>query len=125
MLLLPTGYYLIGGALAVAASFWALAFVRPATLERYANARWTLFEPTDRGRFATSLLSFVVLLALIAAGFLGSHDPLANPLPLVVWTLLWVGLTLVARTDRQHLALARPVVCAASPGSLTLMPGIA
>jgi hypothetical protein len=95
VLLLPTGYYLIGGALAVAASFWALAFVRPATLERYANARWALFEATGRGRFATSFLSFLTLMALISAGLLGSRDPLANPLPLVVWTLLWVGLTLV------------------------------
>ncbi|MGE0283978.1 MAG: hypothetical protein AB7P20_25660 [Rhizobiaceae bacterium] len=95
MLLLPTGYYLIGGALAVAASFWALAFVRPTTLERYANARWTLWEAPERGRFATSLISFLFLTALVASGFLGSHDPLANPLPLVVWTLLWVGLTLV------------------------------
>ena len=25
----------------------------------------------------------------------GSRDPLSNPLPLTVWTLLWVGLTLV------------------------------
>ena len=32
---------------------------------------------------------------LIAAGFFGSRDPLSNPLPLAVWTLLWVGLTLV------------------------------
>ena len=32
---------------------------------------------------------------LVAAGFFGSRDPLSNPLPLTVWTLLWVGLTLV------------------------------
>jgi len=95
VLLLPTGYYLIGGALAVAASFWALAFVRPATLERYATARRALFAAQERGRFATSLISFLFLVALVAAGFRGGHDPLANPLPLVVWTLLWVGLTLV------------------------------
>jgi hypothetical protein len=30
---------------------------------------------------------------LVAAGFLGSRDPLSNPLPLVIWSLLWVGLT--------------------------------
>jgi hypothetical protein len=95
VLLLPTGYYLIGGALAVAASFWALAFVRPATLQRYTAVRSPLFEATERGRLAASLISFLFLIALIAAGFLGSHDPLANPLPLVFWTLLWVGLALV------------------------------
>ena len=31
---------------------------------------------------------------LIACGFWGSRDPLANPLPLAVWTGLWVGLSL-------------------------------
>ena len=36
-----------------------------------------------------------ILAVLVAAGFLGSRDPLSNPLPLTVWTLLWVGLTLV------------------------------
>jgi hypothetical protein len=41
-----------------------------------------------------SLLSFAVLAVLVAAGFFGSRDPLSNPLPLTVWTLLWVGLTL-------------------------------
>ena len=40
--------------------------------------------------FSPSLL----LVALVAAGFLGSRDPLSNPLPLTLWTLLWVGLTL-------------------------------
>jgi len=95
VLLLPTGYYLIGGALAVAASFWALAFVRPATLEIYAACRWRLSDTTERGRFFTSLASLLFMAVLIAAGFLGSHDPLANPLPLIVWTVLWVGLTLV------------------------------
>ena len=34
-------------------------------------------------------------MVLVAAGLLGSRDPLSNPLPLTVWTLLWVGLTLV------------------------------
>ena len=32
-------------------------------------------------------------MALVAAGFAGSRDPLSNPLPTVVWTLWWVGLT--------------------------------
>ncbi len=32
------------------------------------------------------------LLALIIGGFLGSRDPLRNPLPLAVWTVWWVGI---------------------------------
>ena len=35
-----------------------------------------------------------MLAFLLAAGFWGSRDPLANPLPIVIWTLWWTGLTL-------------------------------
>jgi hypothetical protein len=95
VLLLPTGYYVVGGALAVAASFLVLAVLPPRLLERAAALRLPL-GPIGAGvRLWTSLLSFAFLAVLIAAGFLGSRDPLSNPLPLTVWTLLWVGLTLV------------------------------
>jgi hypothetical protein len=36
-----------------------------------------------------------VLAVLVIAGYAGSRDPLSNPLPLTVWTLWWVGLTLL------------------------------
>ena len=36
-----------------------------------------------------------LLAALVAAGYLGSRDPLANPLPTTVWSLWWVGVTLL------------------------------
>ena len=43
-----------------------------------------------------SLISFVGFWpSSIAAGLSGSRDPLSNPLPLVIWTLLWVGLTML------------------------------
>lgn len=94
VLLLPTGHYVIGGALAVAASFLTLAFVPPPV---NAGRRWRLRlgSVNDRWRLLASLASFAILSALVLAGFTGSRDPLSNPLPLVIWTLLWVGLTLV------------------------------
>lgn len=95
VLLLPTGYYLAGGALAVAASFAALAFLNPRRLESLFRLRLPLGRAPDRWRFAASLASFLLLAVLVAAGFLGSRDPLSNPLPLVVWSLFWVGLTIV------------------------------
>jgi hypothetical protein len=95
VLLLPTGYYLFGGAVAVAASFLALFFVPQNVLEKLAAWRLPLFSVPDGLRFWTSLASFLILCALIAAGILGSRDPLSNPLPLTVWTLVWIGLTLV------------------------------
>lgn len=95
VLLLPTGYYLVGGALAVAASFLILAFVQPSTLDRAASWRLALARMPLRGETVIGLLSFAFFVLLVLAGFFGSPDPLHNPLPTVIWTLLWVGLTLL------------------------------
>ena len=95
VLLLPTGHYLVGGALAVAASFIVLLFIRPEWLERLAMLRLNVGRLGGAFRVPASLLSFAALCALATAGHIGSRDPLSNPLPLTVWTLLWVGLTLV------------------------------
>ncbi|WP_246658683.1 hypothetical protein [Mesorhizobium sp. J18] len=94
VLLLPTHYYVAGGALAVSLSFLVLAFLSPRPLEEMARKRLLLLALPSTGRTLASLLSFAVFACLVAAGFLGSRDPLSNPLPLAVWTLLWVGLTL-------------------------------
>ncbi|TPM14863.1 hypothetical protein [Mesorhizobium sp. B2-3-6] len=95
VLLLPTGYYLIGGAFAVAASFLVLALLPAHRLDRFWRRRLPLFTLGDDARTAASLISFAGFACLIAAGFLGSRDPLSNPLPLVIWTLLWAGFTLL------------------------------
>jgi hypothetical protein len=95
VLLLPTGHYIVAGALAVAASFLALALLPTGALARLASRRLTLFRLPDAARPFTSLIAFALLIVLVTAGFAGSRDPLSNPLPLTVWTLAWVGLTLV------------------------------
>jgi hypothetical protein len=95
VLLLPTGYYLAGGALAVAVSFLVLALLPAAVLDRFWRGRLTLLAFGDAPRTLVSLISFAGFILLIAAGFLGSRDPLSNPLPLVIWTLLWAGFTLL------------------------------
>lgn len=95
VLLLPTGHYLFGGALAVLVSFAVLALVRPEPVNRWFDRRLRLARFPAGGRTATSLMSFLVLAGLVIAGFAGSTDPLSNPLPLVVWTLFWVGLTML------------------------------
>ena len=40
-----------------------------------------------------SLLSLAAIVLLVTAGRIGSRDPLANPLPLFVWTIWWIGFT--------------------------------
>ena len=94
MLLLPTGYYKLGGALVVAASFLILLALPPERMKRWCAARWVLAQIKAPSETWTSLASFAVLIVLILAGCLGSRDPLDNPLPLTVWTLWWIGLTL-------------------------------
>jgi hypothetical protein len=47
------------------------------------------------GRTIISILSFCGLGVLVLAGWWGTRDPLANPLPLFFWTLLWTGLVIL------------------------------
>ncbi|MFB9978128.1 hypothetical protein ACFSQQ_33120 [Mesorhizobium kowhaii] len=95
VLLLPTGYYLVGGAFAVAVSFLVLALLPGDWLDRFWRRRLPLFSFGNNARTAVSLISFAGFALLIAAGLFGSRDPLSNPLPLMIWTLLWAGVTLL------------------------------
>lgn len=95
VLLLPTGYYLLGGATAVTLTFLALAFMPPSLLERLARVRIAIGSAPTRLRTVASAGTFLLLIGLVTAGLLGSRDPLSNPLPLVFWTIFWVGLTLL------------------------------
>ena len=93
ILLLPTGLFQTAGTIAVAVSFLVVIRFRAETLRSAVeSARWCLF-PVPRRIPGSNAVASVVLLGLIVAGLAGSRDPLANPLPLTVWTLLWVGLT--------------------------------
>ncbi len=94
VLVLPTELYLTGGTLAVALSFVLIALVPAANLRALEALVWRAGRLPARLGNGLSLLSFAVLVALILAGHFGTQDPLANPLPLTVWTLGWVGLTL-------------------------------
>lgn len=94
VLTLPTDLYIAGGTLVVAVSFLLVALVPVASaraVDRLGRPLGCL--PESLGTLA-SLASFVLLVALVLAGLFGTQDPLANPLPLTVWTLWWVGLTL-------------------------------
>ena len=95
VLLLPTGYYLAGAALAVAVSFLLLAVLPPRFVDRAAGMHVRLFTIPEAPRPATSLLGFLFLATLVLAGFLGSRDPVANPLPTMFWTIWWVCFTVL------------------------------
>jgi len=120
VLLLPTGYYLFGGAAAVAASFLLLCFVPPRIVDRLARARWPLGTMPAISPAPTSLAAFLLLCLLIAAGLFGSRDPLANPLPLMIWTVWWVAITLLHAVFGNLWALINPWI-----GAYTLLDRLA
>ncbi|MFZ5790985.1 MAG: hypothetical protein ACOY3L_09825 [Pseudomonadota bacterium] len=108
VLLLPTRYYIVGGTFAVAASFLLLLLVPSSALRRILSARVDLGPLPRISATATSAGAFVLLVLLLATGWLGSRDPLENPLPLTVWTLWWGGLTLTHALFGNLWALLNP-----------------
>lgn len=88
VMLLPTGLYIAGGALAVLLSFAVMALL-PTKLMKVEGKAAVERTPL-RG---LGIISFLLFAVLLACGWAGSRDPLDNPLPLTVWTLWWVGFT--------------------------------
>lgn len=95
VMLLPTGYYLFGGAAAVALSFAVLVVMPARGVASLFSARLRLIGRPFDGRLVTSTASFLIVACLWYAGLFGSRDPLSNPLPLAFWTVFWVGFTLL------------------------------
>lgn len=93
LLTLPTGWYLIGAALVVALTALLAGF--SGRLPAFAAHR-IADRPALLPRSLTSWTAAALLWALVAIGIFGTRDPLENLLPLTVWTLLWVGLTLAS-----------------------------
>jgi hypothetical protein len=91
IMLLPTGLYIAGGALAVLLSFVVIALLPSRFFSSLAAKAYPQEE--TRAPLWPSIVSMAVLGLLVFAGGFGSRDPLDNPLPLVVWTLGWVGFT--------------------------------
>lgn len=96
ILLLPTEYYLLGGTLSVAVSFAILFAIAPARIAEAAADRFCL--PWFRAGHLDEMFaaaSFLLFVFLIYCGVEGTRDPLTNPLPQAVWTLGWVGITIL------------------------------
>ncbi|MGR3515003.1 MAG: hypothetical protein ACU0GG_19755 [Paracoccaceae bacterium] len=91
ILLLPTDIYITAGVLAVALTVAALFLLPDRVVERLFAARETKPRPSSPLATITSLLSFITLAALIALGLAGPRDPLSNLMPLMFWTVGWVG----------------------------------
>ena len=95
VMLLPTGLYILGGALAVALSFVVMWAVPSRAFDALTRFRRPLAGIGDGPGVWPSAVSLALLVLLVHAGFTGTRDPLANPLPPFVWSLWWVGFTFV------------------------------
>ncbi len=93
ILTLPTGWYLAGAGVAVALT--ALLALLSGRLPSFAAKR-VFDRPALVPRCAASWAGAALLWALVAVGMFGTRDPLGNLLPLTVWTVIWVGLTLAS-----------------------------
>jgi hypothetical protein len=96
VLLLPTAFYTNAGVAAVVLTVLALFFVPDRWTQAFFASRPLRMRSGVGLSTVTSLLSFLVLAALVTLGLAGPRDPLSNLLPLVFWTVGWaalVGLT--------------------------------
>ena len=93
IMLLPTGYYLAGGAAAVAVSFAVLA-TAPGSLAGFGRRLHLQIRLPPLAE-AVRWLAFAAFITLLAIGFFGPRDPHGNLLVLTLWTLWWVGFTLL------------------------------
>jgi len=119
VLLLPTRLYMTGGTLIVALSFFIVLWLPRRWLG--SGESWRRIEPSPVD-WAT-LPTVALIAVLVAAGYLGSRDPLANPLPTVVWSLWWVGVTFLHAVCGNLWASMNPLqafrgLLARAPGSI-------
>ncbi len=96
VLLLPTELYIMAGLSAVALTAVTLVAVPQRFSARiFSTVSLPGIRVPQVYATASSLISFAALVALIGVGLEGPRDPLANPLPLVVWTVWWVAFVVI------------------------------
>lgn len=93
VLLLPTDIYIPAGVAVVALTVVMLAYMPPRWLAGFERIRRTPVPGLRGGETWTSLAATLFLLVLVVVGLTGPRDPLANPLPLTIWTVWFVGFT--------------------------------
>ncbi len=96
VLLLPTDIYIRSGVIAVALTVALLFLLPPSLFRAMFRANPVVTLPSLNLARWTSLISTVALGLAIYAGFEGSRDPLANPLPLLIWTIWWIALPVLS-----------------------------
>ena len=108
VLLLPTDVYITAGVASVALTVILLALI-PAGLAS------GVFRPVPLWRrkamplhHLTSCVAAILLAVLVWVGLTGPRDPLANPLPLLIWTVWWIGLVSLQGLVGNHWRWSNP-----------------
>jgi hypothetical protein len=95
----PLALYLTGAAATVAISFVVIALFGRHGIELYRYPRWRIswfislchfYHPL--GLLVWRTLSVLLLVLVIATGWVGEQDPFGNLGPTLVWVIWWVGL---------------------------------
>lgn len=92
VLLMPTGVYTAAGTAAVALTVVLMAALPDRALPALFRPVLLIGWRPGPVPLISSGLSCGLLFWLIWMGLNGSRDPLSNPLPLMIWTIWWVGL---------------------------------
>jgi hypothetical protein len=109
ILLLPTEYYLLGGTVSVALSFMVLSLTVPKSVVSAFQGKIALpWFPAGWVDTMLSALGFFLFAGLLYCGVEGTRDPLNNPLPLVVWTIGWTGVTVAHAVFGNFWAVLNP-----------------
>ena len=95
VLLMPTELYVLAGLWTMALTLFAITAMPPRWISQIYHPRDLSPWPQQGWGRYVSLLSMIVFFAAIWVGINGSRDPLANPLPLLIWTIWWVGLAII------------------------------
>lgn len=108
VLLLPTDFYINAGVASVALTILLIA-VLPARTAELVFASLPVFPRFQGGlRHGVSLLATVALAYAVLRGFTGPRDPLANPMPLMIWTVWWIGLVSLQGIIGNHWRYTNP-----------------
>lgn len=91
VLLLPTDVYIVSGAASVGLTVLLLTVLPDQFVASVFRPIAVLRLHQSGLSVVSSCLSALLLVALVWVGFYGSHDPLANPLPVFFWTIWWIG----------------------------------
>ncbi|MEO0371724.1 MAG: hypothetical protein AAF231_09740 [Pseudomonadota bacterium] len=108
VLLLPTDIYITAGVASVALTIVLIALLPARMAEGIFTSRSILPRLPVVLRHGISLMATVALAFAVWSGFTGPRDPLSNPLPLMIWTVFWIGLVSLQGMVGNHWRYTNP-----------------